>query len=381
MNEEKQREAVEEIVGSLSPKPKKVYYEAAHGIFDKMTMNRFVTPYLLRELFTPLEMEMVLAMPATGEELAEKFGMETEKTKEMLNRLVSLGRIISSRRPPFTYSPHMNAIAFRDSIGVGLNANKMDWMPHIKAIRLMCLWVKMEYDEGLAKAVKHEMRVIPKYESVKNVPGVMFCENMKEIVESAVRERQFVAARCVCRSYASYMAEGRDNPNHCNCLQEHGSEDGHCFSISRQAEYFATQRGAYCPDEEAAWKLFEEAECSTAIYTTPNTRDTTFICSCCADCCGLSEYEEQGFEVRKPSRFRPKVRQERCVGCKMCEKRCAYEAIQVVDGKAVVAGGKCLGCGNCVVTCKTKALKMEIVQPPEWVPDMPYVEGWYLPES
>ena len=84
MNEEKQREAVEEIVGSLSPKPKEVYYEAAHGIFDKMTMNRFVTPYLLRELFTPLEMEMVLAMPATGEELAEKFGMETEKTKEML---------------------------------------------------------------------------------------------------------------------------------------------------------------------------------------------------------------------------------------------------------------------------------------------------------
>ena len=84
MNEEKQREAVEEIVGSLSPKPKEVYYEAAHGIFDKMTMNRFVTPYLLRELFTPLEMEMVLAMPATGEELAEKFGMETEKTKEMI---------------------------------------------------------------------------------------------------------------------------------------------------------------------------------------------------------------------------------------------------------------------------------------------------------
>lgn len=58
MNEEKQREAVEEIVGSLSPKPKEVYYEAAHGIFDKMTMNRFVTPYLLRELFTPLAISL-----------------------------------------------------------------------------------------------------------------------------------------------------------------------------------------------------------------------------------------------------------------------------------------------------------------------------------
>lgn len=381
MNEESQKRAIEEIVGSLLPEPEEPYQMAARNIFDRMTMNRLVTPYLLRELFTPLEMRMVLEMPATGEELAEKFGKGVEETKEMMDRLVSLGRIISSRRPPFTYSPHMNAIAFRDSIGVGLNANKMDWMPHIKAIRLMCLWVKMEYNEEVAKGVKHEMRVIPKYGSVKNVPGVMFCENMKEIVESAVGEGKFVAARCVCRSYKSYMEEGRDNPDHCNCLHEHGSEDGHCFSISRQAEYFATQRGAYCPDGDAAWKLFEEAEKSTAIYTTPNTRDTTFICSCCPDCCGLSEYEELGFEVRKPSRFKPRVKEERCVGCKACEKRCAYGAIQVVDGKARVDEEKCLGCGNCVITCGAKALKMEIVQPPEWVPDVPYVEGWYLPEQ
>lgn len=381
MREEEQKKAVEEIVGSLFPEPEEAYQTAAHKIFNSMTMNHFVTPYLLRELFTPLEMKMVLEMPATGEELAEKFDMNVDETKEMMNRLVSLGRIISSRRPPFTYNPHMNAIAFRDSIGVGLNANKMDWMPHIKAIRLMCLWVKMEYNEELAKAVKYEMRVIPKYESIKNVPGVMFCENMKEIVENAVREGQFVSARCVCRSYASYLAEGKDNPKHCNCLEEHGSEDGHCFSISRQAEYFATQRGAYCPDKESARKLFAEAEASTAIYTTPNTRDTTFICSCCPDCCGLSEYEAIGFEVRKPSRFRPRVKEERCVGCKMCEKRCAYDAIKVVDKKAVVAGEKCLGCGNCVVTCKARALKMEIIREPEWVPDVPYVEGWYLPEK
>ena len=65
------------------------------------------------------------------------------------------------------------------------------------------------------------MRVIPKYESIKHLPGVMFCENMKEIMERGAEKKQLVTARCVCRSYASYLAEGWDNPDHCKCIQEH----------------------------------------------------------------------------------------------------------------------------------------------------------------
>lgn len=381
MKPEEQKRKVEEILGSPLPELEKEYHEAAEKIFNSMVMNQFVTPYLLSELFTVQEMRMVLTMPATAEELAEKFSMNADEVREKMDGLVSMGRIISSRRPPFTYSPHMNAIAFRDSVGIGLNANGLDWKPYMKAIRLMELWVRMEYNEYAAAAVRHEMRVIPKYESIKNVPGVMYCENMKEIVEDAVREGKFVSSRCVCRSYASYLAKESFDSEHCNCLHEHGPEDGHCFSVSRQAEYFATQRGAYCPDETAARRLFAEAEASTAVYTTPNTRDTTFICSCCPDCCGLAEYEKEGFDVRKPSRFRPAVRAKRCIGCKKCESRCAYAAIRVEEGCAAVDEDKCMGCGNCVVTCPAKALKMKIVHEPEWVPDVPYVEGWYLPEK
>ena len=380
MTNEMQMEEIKRIYGGTLPQLENVYLQAAE-IFNGMTMNKEVTPYLLRELFTPLETEFLLSFPATAEEIADKFHLDVQETERHLLYLVQLGRIISSRKPPFTFSNHMNAIAFRDSIGIGLNSLHINWMEHIKAIRLMCLWIKMEYHEQLAAGIKYEMRVIPKYESIKHLPGVMFCENMKEIIERGAEKKQLVTARCVCRSYASYLTEGWDNPDHCECIQEHGGEDGHCYSVSRQAEYFATQRGAYTPDLEEARQRLKESEASNCIYTTPNTRDTTFICSCCPDCCGLQEYERLGYEVRKPSRFRPYVREEKCIGCKKCVTRCAYDAVRVVDGKAVVYDEKCMGCGNCVVTCPTKALKMKIVHEPEWVPDVPYVEGWYIPEK
>ena len=64
------------------------------------------------------------------------------------------------------------------------------------------------------------------------------------------------------------------------------------------------------------------------------------------------------------------------MGCETCVGRCNYEAIHIEDGRAVVREDLCKGCGNCVVTCPTNALKMKIVHDPDWIPDVPYVDGW-----
>lgn len=58
--------------------------------------------------------------------------------------------------------------------------------------------------------------------------------------------------------------------------------------------------------------------------------------------------------------------------------RCNYDAIHLSNGAVTIDADKCKGCGNCVVTCPTKALKMKIVHEPGWVPEIPYVDGWSL---
>ena len=58
------------------------------------------------------------------------------------------------------------------------------------------------------------------------------------------------------------------------------------------------------------------------------------------------------------STAQPKVDEAKCIGCKICEKHCAHDAIHVTDKKAVIDYDKCVGCGQCVALCKTEAAEM-----------------------
>jgi electron transfer flavoprotein alpha subunit len=49
---------------------------------------------------------------------------------------------------------------------------------------------------------------------------------------------------------------------------------------------------------------------------------------------------------------------EKCIGCGICEANCAFGAITVEDGIAVV-GDTCTLCGACVDTCEVEALHIE----------------------
>jgi len=54
----------------------------------------------------------------------------------------------------------------------------------------------------------------------------------------------------------------------------------------------------------------------------------------------------------------PLLEVEKCTGCRLCEISCAYDAIHVVDNKAVLNTDACAGCGLCVTRCRPGALSM-----------------------
>lgn len=76
----------------------------------------------------------------------------------------------------------------------------------MKMFKLMNSWIKMDVASEAARDPNRasSQRVIPKWESIKDLPGVMYCENMKEILERNVRAGTLLTAQCVCLSYKSY---------------------------------------------------------------------------------------------------------------------------------------------------------------------------------
>ena len=53
---------------------------------------------------------------------------------------------------------------------------------------------------------------------------------------------------------------------------------------------------------------------------------------------------------------KPNVSRKRCVGCGMCQRICAHDAITITDKKASIDHNKCVGCGRCIGVCPMDAV-------------------------
>ncbi len=54
----------------------------------------------------------------------------------------------------------------------------------------------------------------------------------------------------------------------------------------------------------------------------------------------------------------PRLYEDLCTACGLCETSCVYHAIAVLDGKARLDEDLCQGCGLCTTRCPTRALEM-----------------------
>src|SRR5699024_1377715 len=56
-----------------------------------------------------------------------------------------------------------------------------------------------------------------------------------------------------------------------------------------------------------------------------------------------------------------KVIKEECIGCGQCVEVCPFEAIDIIDEKAVI-NENCTICGSCIEVCPTEAIYKEEVE-------------------
>ena len=73
--------------------------------------------------------------------------------------------------------------------------------------------------------------------------------------------------------------------------------------------------------------------------------------------CVLKKFSEED-KAKFPDAYKTKniVDKDKCIGCKMCEKVCEFDAVKVIDNIAHIDPEKCTNCGKCAEKCPKKII-------------------------
>ncbi len=197
-----------------------------------------------------------------------------------------------------------------------------------------------------------EFRVIPRWKSIENVPGVMPYENVWEILRT---QNPIVLLHCGCkRSHTDRWC---------------GVPDEVCFTLGRTAQYNFERGVGRKITYEQAIELLDKLDQYPLVNITVNQREINqLLCNCHYCCC-------MALRSATPSRFQAVIDQANCNACGSCIDQCQFGAITLKpcleygDERAYINPEICRGCGCCVVTCPTEAASMKLVRPPEHIPE------------
>ncbi len=318
---------------------------------------------ILKLLMTPVQSQLVALLPATAEELSAKLNISLDRVKKEMDSLFIKGVVI-----PKDFNTKDGARFCRTTLQLH-DATLADMRTDVNVSpELLDSWedfCQHEWYPQLAKEYQERAslpdRVIPAYQSVKDIPGISPFDDAREILKAA---SPIAVVPCACRHQSRHTR---------TALQT-------CLQFGRSAEYAIVRGSGKQVSFDEAMKVLEKAEEDGQVHTWPNAQTLSYgvMCNCINDSCVFwTPIIQSGMSPLKraaQSRFEIRINQELCTGCKVCVSRCQFNAIEMVKVagtkklKAVVHPDKCGGCGVCVIKCKPKALRMELVRPLEHIP-------------
>jgi len=338
---------------------------ARHGYRDSVRYRR-----ILEYLMTPRQADLVSRLPLSYEELARGLGMDVAEVKSELEALYGKGVIFA--RSPDNLEEAGFALAVVQFHDITMCSFDVDPVRDKKLFELWDDFCVNEWDpdqvESWDKGEQPQGRVVPAYRALPDIPEILPCEDMRQIIRSA---RSLAVTHCTCRRRKG--AVGRE------CEKSHSMVDIQ-FNIS--AEYLISRNAGKRISAGEALALIDECEGLGLIHTCENStrmRPRWGMCNCCTDCCmiyqPLNRFNVPVTKCVAPSRYEARVDEELCNGCQDCVDWCPFDAIDMVkpEGskkyKAYVDTGKCMGCGVCVLKCEQGALSLQLVRPAEHIPE------------
>ena len=314
-------------------------------------------PEILEMFLTEPEARFLLALPGTVDEVARELGEERASVAEALEVFFRRGFVLRKDSAKGVVYALVNDL--------------LDFLLHDKLVfnglsdaglkdHFLNLCDKLFEDElsqhaTLSRIAVPQARVIPVEKTVPMKWGeVLPLERISAILESATVIAQ---TECVCR----VMARNCDNPTDV------------CILMDDFAKILIDRGVAKEIAKQEAFSILERSEQLGLVHHLNNadSEGLEFLCNCCACCCmvlrGMALMGKE--DICYKSRYLSRPDPDKCTACGSCVERCQFDAISLMEDRAVVDDDRCFGCGLCASGCPEEAIELVCVRDPEHITD------------
>lgn len=330
------------------------------GTFKTPMNDQFYA--ILKELYSYDEAELIVKMPYTlssFNKVQRVTKIETAKLQNLLNSACSKGLIVDIKiKGKFYYimSPLAVGIFEYTMMRTGEGTNSKKWA-HLfnDYIGSPDSFYKANFGHNEKISI---MRTLPHNEAVlpEEYVQILDYEKANEIIE---KSDKFSLGICSCRHEKLHLDE-----KDCDVPLET------CTSVGVAADFLIRNNLAR---EVSKTEMLENLAISKEkglVLNADNVKKrVSFICQCCSCCCnllqGVSKYGYSNTLVT--SSFIAGLTNDDCTACRLCEKACPINAIEMIPDdntetkrKSIPKVDKdiCLGCGVCVLKCKPKSMQL-----------------------
>jgi ferredoxin len=339
-----------------------VYKELAARITKEKNQT---LPKVLKKAVNLEQAKILKELPNTVEGIAQNLALDEEAVRKELQILFEKGVAVRGRKRWRL----VNHIVLVKDLMASAHAKYIDdELLHL--LHVMSLEDTENLDErvknGETIPVMEVMRVLPKWRTIKDIPGILPIEDIREILKTP----PIVVHRCPCR------AVYEERP-----CKENVPLDV-CMAAGSTGKDFLDRGAGKEITYDEAIAMLDKLDESPIVSTAGNSNTLpSILCSCCDDCCGLfvKAHRTQPLLGKVPyakSRFVVKDDPAECTGCEMClGDRCPVGAISMKEfpglsnERSYTDVEACIGCGLCVLSCPTSARTMKLVRLPEHIPD------------
>jgi len=304
---------------------------------------------VLKHLFTPDEAGVAINLLLDSQSLANihkrlgEMRIPHRELEQILDRMYRKGTI-------FRTVQHGEKCYSNATLVLGIWENQVERLTK-EFVDDLQQYFEEAFDEDLNRGKTPTFRTIPVEKSIPipNEFRVASYDEVRVLVEEA--GNQIAIANCVCRQAMDVIGK--------NCSATNLRET--CLLFKETAEHHCHLGVARPITREDAFRILEEAQQARLVLQPENAEYPQFVCCCCGDCCEILTRVKR---LPRPAElcatnYYCEVVPERCEACETCIDVCQMDAVSVVNEVAIIDLDRCIGCGNCVVSCPSQARRLQ----------------------